>query len=350
MSATDEYEFFLPESAIAQEPPARRGDSRALFLVRGRDGGRFGRFSELPELLRGDECLVVNDTRVIPARVRARRASGGAVEAFLLSPEEDGTWRAWLTPSRRLKPGELLETEGAPLRVLEKEGRWWRVSLPEGELERIGQVPLPPYIRREPGDPRLRALDAERYQTVFASRAGAVAAPTAGLHFTPELLGELEDRGVPVVPVTLHVGPGTFAPIRADRLEDHRVDPEWFEISGDSRRRLARAREEGRRIICVGTTSMRVIESVPDLDDGPALTGECALTILPGHRFRHAEGLITNFHLPRSSLLVLVSAFHGRERTLAGYRDAVEAGLKFYSYGDAMVILPDREAAPDGAS
>ena len=346
MSATDEYDFELPESSIAQEPAAERSASRALFLTRGHDALETASFDELPERLRGDECLVVNDTRVIPARVRARRASGGAVEAFLLRPEPDGTWRAWLTPSRRLKVGEELETRGAPLRIVDREGRWWRVSIPDGELDRIGEIPLPPYIRRDAGDTRLESLDRERYQTVFARTAGAVAAPTAGLHFTPEILARLEARGIPVVAVTLHVGPGTFAPVRAERIEDHRVDPEWSEVSETARGALAKARADGRRIVCVGTTSVRVIESLPDLTAGPTRTGECDLTILPGYRFRHVEGLITNFHLPRSSLLVLVSAFHGRERTLAAYRTAVESGMRFYSYGDAMVILPDREEHP----
>ena len=340
MVAIDAYDFELPPELIAQEPPPERGASRALYLTRGIDGARPGEFGTILEAFRGDECLVVNNTRVIPARIRARRESGGAVEAFLIRPEPDGTWRAWLTPSRRLKPGEKLTTSGAPLEIVAREGRGWRVSIPEGELERIGEVPLPPYIERDEEDPRLTSLDRERYQTIFADRAGAVAAPTAGLHFTPELLAGLEARGIPLVPVTLHVGPGTFAPVQVEDLRDHQVDPEWFEVSETSRAALAQAKSDGRRIVCVGTTSMRLIESLPDLSAGETLVGECDLTVVPGYTFRHAEGMITNFHLPRSSLLVLVSTFHGRERTLAAYRQAIEEKFRFYSYGDAMVILP----------
>ena len=340
MVAIDAYDFELPPELIAQEPPPQRGASRALYLTREVDGATPGDFSNILESFRGDECLVVNNTRVIPARVRARRETGGAVEAFLIRPESDGTWRAWLTPSRRLKPGERLLTSGAPLEIIAREGRGWRVSIPEGELERIGEIPLPPYIEREAEDPRLSTLDRERYQTIFADKAGAVAAPTAGLHFTPDLLEQLNNRGIPVIPVTLHVGPGTFAPVQVDDLRDHEVDPEWFEVSEASRSALAAARAEGRRIVCVGTTSLRLIESLPDLTAGETLVGECDLTVVPGYEFRHAEGLITNFHLPRSSLLVLVSTFHGRERTLAAYRTAIEHRYRFYSYGDAMVILP----------
>jgi len=345
VTSIDLYSYELPADRIAQEPREERDRSRALFLRRGEEAIDEGLFRELPARLRGDECLVINDTRVIPARVRARRSTGGEIEAFLLRPEGEGIWRAWLSPSRRLQPGEELATAGAPLRLLSREGRWWRVLLPEGELGRIGEIPLPPYIRRERGDARLSGLDRERYQTVFARREGAVAAPTAGLHFTPEILAAIAARGVPVVPVTLHVGPGTFAPVAVERIEEHRVDPELFEVSAASRAALAAARKEGRRFVCVGTTSIRVLESLPDLSPGDRVCGECSLTILPGHRFRHAAGLITNFHLPRSSLLVLVSAFHGRERTLAAYRAAIERGFRFYSYGDAMAILPAEDSS-----
>jgi len=237
-------------------------------------------------------------------------------------------------------------TTGASLKIIERFDRWWRVSLPAGELERIGEVPLPPYIERAPLDSRLNSLDLDRYQTVYANQAGAVAAPTAGLHFTADLLSALEARGIPVIRTTLHVGPGTFTPIRAKTIEEHRVDPELFEVSSEARNQLATAKSEGRSLICVGTTSMRLIESLPDLSPGPDIEGECDLTILPGHEFRHADGLITNFHLPRSSLLVLVSAFHGRERTLAAYQHAIDSEFRFYSYGDSMVILPKRDRTP----
>ncbi len=346
MSATDPYHFELPAQRIAHEPSPVRGGSRALFLERGHSNLESGHFAELPSRLRGDECLIVNDTRVIPARIRARRQTGGEVEAFLLRQEGETLWRAWLNPSRRIQPGEELMTTGASLKIIERFDRWWRVSLPAGELERIGEVPLPPYIERAPLDSRLNSLDLDRYQTVYANQAGAVAAPTAGLHFTADLLSALEARGIPVIRTTLHVGPGTFTPIRAKTIEEHRVDPELFEVSSEARNQLATAKSEGRSLICVGTTSMRLIESLPDLSPGPDIEGECDLTILPGHEFRHADGLITNFHLPRSSLLVLVSAFHGRERTLAAYQHAIDSEFRFYSYGDSMVILPKRDRTP----
>ncbi|MCA8959625.1 MAG: tRNA preQ1(34) S-adenosylmethionine ribosyltransferase-isomerase QueA [Planctomycetes bacterium] len=346
MTELSDYDFELPEELIAQEPAPSRSGSRALFLVRQRDGIELGHFAELGDRLRGDECLVVNDTRVIPARIPARRATGASIEVFLLRPEDEGApdvWRAWVSPAKRVRPPESLEVRDGTLEVLERVDSFFRVRVGGmSRVEALGEVPLPPYIRRSEHDPR-RAADRERYQTLFARRPGAVAAPTAGLHFSPELLASLEARGIPVIPVTLHVGPGTFKPITADRLLDHRVDPELFEVSEVSRSALARARAEGRRIVTVGTTSTRVLESLESLDAGPNLAGETALTILPGHPFRHVDGLITNFHLPRSSLLVLVSSFHGRERTLDAYRAAIARRLRFYSYGDAMVILPDPE-------
>lgn len=341
MTSVERFAFDLPQDLIAQEPSPARSTSKVLFLKRGLDGSDEGIFSQLPQRLSGDECLVVNNTRVIPARIRCRRRSGGAVEAFLLKPLDSRRWLCWLSPGRRIKPGEELDTLGPPLRVEEKQGSCWRIELGGLDLvEEIGEVPLPPYIGRQPGDRRLQQLDRERYQTVYGNRPGAVAAPTAGLHFDEEILTELDHLGIPVVPVTLHVGPGTFRPLEVDQIEDHRVDPELFEVAAESREKLAQARRDGRRIIAVGTTSLRVLESIGNLEGTEAIEGETDLTILPGHRFRNVDGLITNFHLPRSSLLMLVCAFHGQQRTLAAYRQAIEARFRFYSYGDAMVILP----------
>lgn len=343
MTSAERFSFDLPGDLVAQEPSPARSTSRVLYLNRGVDGSEEGIFSELPRKLSGDECLVVNNTRVIPARIRCRRRSGGAVEAFLLKPLDATRWLCWLSPGRRIKPGEELETQGPPLRVEEKQGSCWRVELGNLDLvEEIGEVPLPPYIVRQPGDHRLEDLDRERYQTVFGSRPGAVAAPTAGLHFDEQILGQLDQLGIPVVPITLHVGPGTFRPVQVKQIEDHRVDPELYEVSAASRAELAKARLDGRQIVAVGTTSLRVLESIEDLEGTDAIEGETDLTILPGHRFRNVDGLITNFHLPRSSLLMLVCAFHGQQRTLAAYRKAIEARFRFYSYGDAMVILPPR--------
>ncbi len=348
MTDLDDYDYDLPSALIAQEPAPHREESRALFMRRGVDGLEERRFADLPGQLTGDECLVVNDTRVIPARIRTRRASGARIEVFLLRPEGDASnadtvWQAWVAPAKKVRPPETLNLESDPsetIEVLQRCDSFFRVRA--GSLDRlygIGEVPLPPYIARSANDDR-RTQDSERYQTMFASTPGAVAAPTAGLHFSPPLVTAVKSLGVPVIPITLHVGPGTFKPITTDRIEDHRVDPELFHVSEQSRGELAKAKADGRRIITVGTTSTRVIESIDHWDDGPAIQGDTSLTILPGYEFRHVEGLITNYHLPKSSLLVLVSAFHGRERTRQAYAQAIESGLRFYSYGDAMVILP----------
>ncbi|MEM7164645.1 MAG: tRNA preQ1(34) S-adenosylmethionine ribosyltransferase-isomerase QueA [Planctomycetota bacterium] len=337
------YDYDLPPALIAQHPAARRDASRALFLTRHNDALDEGHFADLQQRLSGDECFVVNNTRVIPARIRARRASSGAVEVFLLRREEAGVWQAWISPSRRIRPGETLTTVTSqiPIEVLDRHESFWTVSLPsDGIVQEVGEVPLPPYIQRAPDDPQF-AADRERYQTLFATVPGAVAAPTAGLHFSAELLAQLEARGIPIVPVTLHVGPGTFQPVTAARIEDHVVAPELYEVSLESHQQLQQARSDGRRLIAVGTTSARVLESLSFAGPAARIHGETGLTILPGHEFRNVDGLVTNFHLPRSSLLVLVAAFHGRERTLSAYEHAVRTGMRFYSYGDAMVILPE---------
>ncbi|MDE0961232.1 MAG: tRNA preQ1(34) S-adenosylmethionine ribosyltransferase-isomerase QueA [Planctomycetota bacterium] len=336
------YQFDLPSRLIAQEPAHQRSASRCLFCSRNSDGATEAPFHTLADRLVGDEILVVNDTRVLPARIRCHRQSGGAIEAFLLRPLGQGRWQSWLSPSRRIQAGEILETSGPPLRVIERRGSGWIVELGSEEvLEQIGEIPLPPYIERKKEDPRLQDLDPQRYQTIFARQPGAVAAPTAGLHFDDPLLSRLKKKGVQIVPVTLHVGPGTFKPIEVDRISQHRVDPEWYFVSEESRTMLAKARADGRKIIAVGTTSLRVLESVGRIEEGPDLEAETDLTILPGHPFEHVDGLITNFHLPRSSLLVLVCSFLGRRRTLSIYQQAIDLGLRFYSYGDCMAILPE---------
>ena len=338
------YQFELPDSLIAQEPAKNRSDSRCIFATRGESQRDFGTFSEIVGRLQGDELLIYNDTRVIPARIHAQRTTGGKVEIFLLRPHQDGvSWLAWISPSRRIKPGETLKGPDVDIMVHGREGSSWRVEWPaEIPLERIGEVPLPPYIQREPGQTDLHAADKERYQTVFAKTPGAVAAPTAGLHFDQPILEALAAKGVQRASITLHVGPGTFKPIEAENLTDHRVDPEWYSISPETRTALHEAKNENRPIIAIGTTSMRVLESLPDLTPGDEIIGETDLTILPGYQFRHADGLLTNFHLPGSSLLVLVSCFHGLENTLNLYREAVENQFRFYSYGDCMLITPQR--------
>ena len=359
MNVSD-FDFTLPDDLIAQHPPEERGQSRLLVLHRDEDRLEHTTFPHLVEYLQTGDLLVVNDTRVFPARLLGRRVpTGGAVECLLLRSLPTGDWEALMHPGQKLRPGSrvIFESDGAPLHgeVLARHFygrrtiRLWTDD-PGGvsaAIERLGHIPLPPYIARED-----RASDRERYQTVYAHEPGSVAAPTAGLHFTPALLAALERRGVERVALTLHVGYGTFKPVRAERVEDHEVDPEWFTVSAAAAEALTRARRERRRIIAVGTTTTRALESLVAPDDEPfdsrALAqggpiaparGETRLFIHPGHQFRLVSGLITNFHLPRSSLLMLVAAFAGRDRVLAAYREAIAARYRFYSYGDAMLIL-----------
>jgi S-adenosylmethionine:tRNA ribosyltransferase-isomerase len=344
-----EFDFALPDELIAQEPPAARGGSRLLVLDRKSGTIEHTAFANLGAYLRSGDLLVLNNTKVFPARLLGHRVpSGGAVEALLLAPLEDGTWEALVHPGQKLKPGArmLFERDGAGLHgeILARHffgRRTIRLWTEDGSdvaaaIDRVGHIPLPPYIKRED-----RAADRERYQTVYARERGSIAAPTAGLHFTPALLEALDARGVERAEVTLHVGYGTFKPVRVDRVEDHVVDPETFTVSPETAAALTRARRAGRRVIAVGTTTVRTLESLIVSDDGavqPA-SGETRLFIHPGHQFRSVTGMITNFHLPRSSLLMLVAALAGRERVLAAYADAVARGYRFYSYGDAMLVI-----------
>jgi len=356
MNVSD-FDFDLPESLIAQEPPAERGGSRLLVLHR--DGAiEHAMFADLPHYLVEGDLLVVNNTRVFPARLLGQRVpSGGAVECLLLNPEPSnpesripnpGTWSALMHPGQKLKPGAHVRFErdgtridGEVLAMHFQGRRTIRLTTdhPGGlrdAIDRVGHIPLPPYIKREDV-----AADKDRYQTVYARDRGSVAAPTAGLHFTPELLSSIAALGVERAEVTLHVGYGTFKPVKADRVEDHVVDAEHFSVSAAAAAALTRATRQGRRIIAVGTTTVRTLESLevtPDAEVVPG-SGETNLFITPGHRFQLVDGMVTNFHLPKSSLLMLVAAFAGRDRILEAYREAVALGYRFYSYGDAMLIL-----------
>jgi S-adenosylmethionine:tRNA ribosyltransferase-isomerase len=398
------FDFELPDELIAQAPPARRGDSRLLVMHRDSATVEHSCFSELGDHLCAGDLLVVNETKVFPARLLGRRVpSGGAVECLLIrklstgdvargpegpclpganssSPGADlganlsknGSFQLWdalMHPGQKLKVGARVIFERADERLHgevvgrhfhgRRTIRLWseeRVDIDDA-IDRLGHVPLPPYIKR--GD---QPDDRERYQTVYARERGSVAAPTAGLHFTKGLLDTLVQRGIERTEITLHVGYGTFKPMRAERVEDHVVDPETFVVSSDAAAALTRARRDRRRIIAVGTTTVRALESVMVSGRGAkpkgarergerneeradevvrieAQQGETNLFIRPGHEFRLVNGMITNFHLPRSSLLVLVAAFAGRERILEAYRDAIARGYRFYSYGDAMLIV-----------
>jgi S-adenosylmethionine:tRNA ribosyltransferase-isomerase len=341
------FDYELPPEAIAQEPLAERDASRLLRLDRATGDVRHHVFRDLPELLSPGDLLVVNRSRVFPARLQGRRAGGGAAEVLLLRPESGSPtlWEALVRPGRRLRAGDLVEVDPAlALRVesgpLGPDGRR-RVRLlsPETDvaalLDRLGHTPLPPYIRRPD-----RSSDRERYQTVYARERGSVAAPTAGLHFTEALLGRLEARGVARAEVLLHVGPGTFRPLRSEDVARGRLAPEPFAVPAEAVSAIAATRARGGRVVAVGTTTVRALESLAREGLPPAGgAGETGLLIAPGFRFRAVDGLITNFHLPRSSLLLLVAAFAGRERVLAAYGEALRAGYRFYSYGDAMLIL-----------
>jgi len=345
-----DFDFHLPEHLIAQTA-AERGQSRLLALDRRSPALAHHVIGDLPALLRPGDVLVVNNTRVFAARLLGRRVpSGGAVECLLLSAQAEDVWEALMHPGQKLKPGALVRFERNGVELMAEvlarhfQGRrtirLWSESTDDvtALIDTLGHVPLPPYIRRD--DTR---ADRERYQTVYARSRGSVAAPTAGLHFTTELLDALSARGVERVEITLHVGYGTFKPIKVEHVEAHVVDAERYRIDEDAARRINAAWREGRRIIAVGTTTTRALEDAARraAAGGEVRPGECQadLFIYPGFDFQVVDGLLTNFHLPKSSLLMLVSAFAGRERVLQAYEEAVRAGYRFYSYGDAMLIV-----------
>ncbi|MCX8135124.1 MAG: tRNA preQ1(34) S-adenosylmethionine ribosyltransferase-isomerase QueA [Roseococcus sp.] len=364
--STEDFDYALPEALIAQAP-IRPRDAARMLVVRGaalEDRG----VRDLPALLEPGDVMVVNDTRVIPARLRGRRlprasafggaaGEGAAVEIMLNRPEGDGTWHALVRNARRLRPGDKIAIEGAELvaRVVEKpEGGAARLDFGadpaalEAALERAGEVPLPPYIHRESGP---RAEDRADYQTIFAARPGAVAAPTASLHFTPALLDALAARGVRRATVTLHVGAGTFLPVREADPRRHRLHSEWCELTPEAAAVINRARAEGRRVLACGTTALRLLETAAQgVEDPrapiPPFRGLTDLYILPGFRFRAADLLLTNFHLPKSTLLMLVSAFAGIRRMRRAYAHAVAQGYRFYSYGDASLLFRAEEDEP----
>ena len=365
----DDFDFDLPGALIAQDPPAERGGSRLLVLHRS-GGNEHTMFTNLVDYLVPGDLLVLNNTRVLPARLLGRRVpSGGALECLLLAqipniksqvpssnsnpesrtPDPDrAEWDALVHPGQKLKPGAQMAFERDDVRIdgevvsMHFQGRrtirlWTNHAGGLADaIDRVGHIPLPPYIKRDDS-----ASDKDRYQTVYARERGSVAAPTAGLHFTAGQLDALAARGIERAEVTLHVGYGTFKPVNVDRVDDHVVDPERFTVGPEAAAALTRARHERRRIIAVGTTTVRTLESLA-IDANGALTpasGETSLFIRPGHRFQLVDAMVTNFHLPKSSLLMLVSALAGRERVLAAYCEAVDDGYRFYSYGDAMLIL-----------
>jgi S-adenosylmethionine:tRNA ribosyltransferase-isomerase len=321
----DQLEYDLPAELIAQRPAEPRDSARLLVCDRATGGLRHRSFRDLPGELRDGDLLVVNDTRVLPVRVLARRVTGGAAEALLLEPRPDGTWEALVRPYRRLREGERLDAGALGLTVVERLGEGRAILRPDSSvgfeqaLELSGRMPLPPYVHEQLDDP-------EQYQTVYARHPGSAAAPTAGLHFTPELLARLDP-----VRITLHVGLDTFRPVTEERLEEHRIHGERYEVEPEAWERIQAAE----RVLAVGTTTLRVLET---LARGGPLAGRTELFITPGFEFRRVDALLTNFHLPRSTLLALVMAFAGIEETRRLYRLAVEERYRFYSFGDAMLL------------
>lgn len=341
-----EFDFFLPDHLIAQSPSPHREGSRMLIVDRSKGTITDSRFLELPEILSPDDLLVMNNTKVFPARLYGKSETGANVEIFLVRDIGSGRWEALARPARRLRPGKhVVFSERLAAEVTDRlidgkvEIRFEFDGSADlaGLIDEVGRTPLPPYIKREQNQ---ADLDRERYQTVYAKNRGAIAAPTAGLHFTPEVLANIEARGIETAEITLHVGYGTFEPVRVDDLNEHSVLPEEYEIDDNTAERLENARTSGRRIVAVGTTTTRALESNADengrFSSARSLAG---LTITPGFEFQAVGALLTNFHLPKSSLLVLTSTFGGHELIMKAYRHAVAAGYRFYSYGDCMLIV-----------
>jgi S-adenosylmethionine:tRNA ribosyltransferase-isomerase len=341
----DRFDYDLPPELIAQQPAEPRDSARLLVVSRVNDSLSDHVFRELPDLLQPGDLIVVNDTRVIPARLIARRESGGRVEFLLLSRRADGSWRSLARPARRLRLGETLHIVGHDDRVTEdsvhvvdREDESVIVTFAdEGSIERHGRVPLPPYIRDTSVDP-------ERYQTVYNREAGSAAAPTAGLHFTPRVMEECRAREIEFATVTLHVGLDTFQPIKTADARDHQIHSEWLGISAETLAAVAEAKRSGRRVVAVGTTSVRTLESVADAvhsrdSANESISGPTRLYITPGYTYRVVDVMLTNFHLPRTTLLLLVAAFAGEELARAAYMHAIQERYRFYSFGDAMLIV-----------
>ncbi len=342
---TKDFYFDLPERLIAQEPSEKRGFDRLLVLDKSTGAYKDMMMSDFPSLVDENTVMVVNNSRVRKARVYGEASTGGIVEFLFLGKNADGSWKAMVTKSKKQKVGKrfLFRTlDGNPYKeaVIERENEdntrnvRFTTFITEEFFALCGHVPLPPYIKREDN-----FSDETRYQTIYAKKEGSVAAPTAGLHFTPELLSLVKEKGVKIYEVTLHVGAGTFLPVRTEKLEDHHMHTESFEIDEDTLKELNKAKEEGKRILAVGTTSIRTLESASD-DNGRLvkLSGDTDIFIHPGYKFKFVDKLLTNFHTPESTLLMLVSAMAGRENIMNAYSHAIEEEYRFFSYGDAMLI------------
>lgn len=337
-----DFYFDLPEELIAQDPLEDRSSSRLLVLDKHTGEVRHKVFREITEYLNPGDCLVINDTKVIPARlIGCKEGTGAKVEVLLLKRKENDVWETLVKPGRKMKPGARLSfgdglLTGEVLEIVEEGNRLIQFSYQgifEEILDQLGQMPLPPYITHQ-------LEDKNRYQTVYAKHSGSAAAPTAGLHFTPELLEEIKAKGVEIAHVTLHVGLGTFRPVKAEDILEHHMHSEFYRIEASEAEKINQAKDRGHRVICVGTTSCRTVESAAG-DDGrlKECSGWTEIFIYPGYRFKVLDGLITNFHLPESTLIMLVSALAGREHVLAAYEEAVKERYRFFSFGDACLII-----------
>lgn len=341
MKRTDFY-YELPEELIAQDPLEDRSSSRLLVLDRKSGAVSHHVFREITEYLKEGDCLVINDTKVIPARlIGSKIGTDAKIEVLLLKRKENNIWETLVKPGKKMKAGAKISfgdglLTGEVIDIVEEGNRLIRFSFEgifEEILDQLGQMPLPPYITHQ-------LQDKNRYQTVYAKHTGSAAAPTAGLHFTPELLRAIEKRGIEIAKVTLHVGLGTFRPVKVDEITDHHMHSEFYQIDEEAAKKINRAKATGNRVICVGTTSCRTIESAAD-ESGhlKAKSGWTDIFIYPGYEFRALDGLITNFHLPESTLIMLVSALAGRENVLAAYEEAVKERYRFFSFGDAMLVV-----------
>ena len=339
---TSDFYYDLPEELIAQDPLEDRTASRLLVLDRQTGTVEHKVFSDVIDYLNKGDCLVINNTRVIPARlIGEKEGTGGKVEVLLLKRRANDVWETLVKPGKKLKPGaRVIFGDGrlkAEILEIAEEGnrlvRFYYEGIFEEILDSLGEMPLPPYITH-------KLEDKEMYQTVYAKFDGSAAAPTAGLHFTKELLNKIEEKGIKIASITLHVGLGTFRPVKVDDVNNHHMHTEWYEVNAEAAEIINETKRNGGRVICVGTTSCRTIESVAD-DNGymKAKTGETDIFIYPGYKFKIMDGLITNFHLPESTLVMLVSAFAGKENVLAAYETAVKERYRFFSFGDAMILI-----------
>ncbi len=342
-----EFDYKLPEELIAQKPTEQRQDSKMMVLKRNNHQILHKHFYDIVDLISDDSVLILNNTKVMPARLYGYKDTGAKIEVFLLKEKENKEWEVLIRPSKRVKKGTIIKiSEELSVEVispLPDDGKWLVKMIYEGNvfeiLHRVGNIPLPPYIERKMADEDLKKLDFERYQTVYAKDEGSVAAPTAGLHFTKEILSELAKKGVEIGYVTLNVGMGTFRPVKCENILDHKMDSEIFEISEETANLINRAKKDGKNIIAVGTTTVRTLETAyKQFGEIKACKSASELFIYPPYEFKVIDKLITNFHLPKSTLLMLVSALAGKDFIFEAYKSAIENKYRFYSYGDCMFI------------